>query len=170
MIRILESESKFKSPKDLLTWMQQNIIYCDFTMLKSHDQVESTRFGSCHDQVMFELEELRRMDLKPKAAFFMELHPEKSYGGETHSFVYYEKDGNTYWFENAWADQKGLRKFDSFDDIKSKIKKMHESGKFGDIDQFPEIEWRQFRDDKHSPGDSLNDLVRICLSKGGRPK
>lgn len=56
--------------------------------------------GSCHDQVMFELKELRRMGTKPKAIFFMEYN-DTGQGGMTHSFVYYEDKNNLYWLEHA---------------------------------------------------------------------
>ena len=142
--------------------MKNNIRYKDFTKLMSHDEVMKYKKGSCHDQVMFELEELSKMNLSPKALFFME-YDNNNQGGMTHSFVYYEKDSKVYWFENAWGDNKGIHKFDSVKDIKESIKEYHKSNKFGNINKYPNLEITSFK--KHIPGESLQDFVSKCLSE-----
>lgn len=160
---ILEAfkKSLFETPEKLQTWMHQNIKYKEYTKLMSHDEVLNEKKGSCHDQVMFELEELRLMKLNPKALFFIEYNGNQ--GGMTHSFVYYEKGNDLYWFENAWGLYAGIHKFKSLKDIKDFIKDQHTKGKLGNNKKYPDIEITTFK--HHSPGESLNDLVQIALSE-----
>ena len=90
---VMESTNiEFHTPEELLKWMNQNIRYSNFTKLKSPEEVFTSKSGSCHDQVMFEMYCLRKMGLTPKAEFFIEYHPHKTQGGMTHSFVYYKKE------------------------------------------------------------------------------
>ena len=114
-------KTNFSSPNELQSWMKNNIKYSNFTKLKSPNDVISSKQGSCHDQVMLELNELKKMGLKPKAKFLIEYQPGKSQGGTTHSFVYYQKNGKTYWLENAWSGQEGLHKFDNINELTNKI-------------------------------------------------
>ena len=133
---ILEAfkKSLFETPEKLQTWMHQNIKYKEYTKLMSHDEVLNEKKGSCHDQVMFELEELRLMKLNPKALFFIEYNGNQ--GGMTHSFVYYEKGNDLYWFENAWGLYAGIHKFKSLKDIKDFIKDQHTKGKLGNNEKY----------------------------------
>lgn len=118
----------FKSPKDLSSFMKGNIKYSEYTRLKSHSEVLKTKSGSCHDQVMFELVELRKMGLNPKAEFLIE-YKLKDVGGQTHSFVYFNKDNKTFWFENAMATQEGVHEFNNLSEIKDKMISLHDSEK-----------------------------------------
>ena len=142
---ILEAfkKSLFETPEKLQTWMHQNIKYKEYTKLMSHDEVLNEKKGSCHDQVMFELEELRLMKLNPKALFFIEYNGNQ--GGMTHSFVYYEKGNDLYWFENAWGLYAGIHKFKSLKDIKDFIKDQHTKGKLGNNKKYPDIEITTFK-------------------------
>lgn len=160
---IMESTNiEFHTPEELLKWMNQNIRYSEFTKLKSPEEVYTSKSGSCHDQVMFELYHLRKMGLKPKAEFFIEYHPHKVEGGMTHSFVYYKKDGKVCWFEHAWGDMKGIHVFKSLDTIKKYIRGKHKRGDFGDFDKYPIIRFKAMG--SHTPGESLGELVSKSLN------
>ena len=64
---VMESTNiEFHTPEELLKWMNQNIRYSNFTKLKSPEEVFTSKSGSCHDQVMFEMYCLRKMGLSPK--------------------------------------------------------------------------------------------------------
>ena len=165
-VRKADKIPSFKSPRDLQSWMKQNIKYADFTRLKRPEEVLSSRKGSCHDQTILELDALTKMGLNPKAEFFMEYSPNKLAGGTTHSFVHYQKSGKTYWLENAWGGQQGIHEFDSLSSIKSKITNLHKQGKTGDVQEFPKLVWGKVEQDKHSPGEDLQDFVNICLNIG----
>lgn len=151
-----------KDPKELSSWMKKNISYTGYTTLKSPEQTVKRGKGSCHDQVLLELEELQSMGYNPKATFFLEYTPESSQSGTTHSFVTYEQNGKTYWFENSWGGQEGLHEFNNFDEVKKQITKLHKEGKTGDSSRFPNLEFSDFGE--HKPGESLQELVDKALA------
>ena len=105
------SLENIKSDVELSNWMKKNIKYKEFTKLMSADEVMKERKGSCHDQVMFELYWLKKLGYNPKAIFFIEYNDNN--GGETHSFVYYNKKDKVCWFENAWGGNEGIKEFAS---------------------------------------------------------
>ena len=116
-----------KDESDLQNYMSKNIGYSEYTKLKSPEEVIKTKSGSCHDQVMLELDELKKLGLSPKAAFLIEYDPKTGQGGTTHSFAYFNKNGKSYWLENAWEDQAGLHEYNSekqlLDDAFKKFKR-----------------------------------------------
>ena len=169
VIRINESyiqesnnELSFKYDKDLSNWMKSNISYSNFTKLKSHDEVLKSKKGSCHDQVMFEYEELKKLGYSPKGLFIIE-NDNKGQGGTTHSLVYYKKGDKLCWFENAWKGQEGITEYMSLKDIKDTIKDMYEDHKFGDIEKYGNLEFNTFSISAHKPGESLQQFVDICF-------
>lgn len=160
---VMESTNiEFHTPEELLKWMNQNIRYSEFTKLKSPEEVYTSKCGSCHDQVMFELYHLRKMGLKPKAEFFIEYHPHKVEGGMTHSFIYYKKDGKVCWFEHAWGDMKGIHTFKSLGTIKKYIRDKHKNGDFGNYKEYPNLQFKIMG--SHTPGESLGELVSKALN------
>ena len=155
---VMESTNiEFHTPEELLKWMNQNIRYSEFTKLKSPEEVYTSKSGSCHDQVMFEMYYLRKMGLKPKAEFFIEYHPHKAQGGMTHSFVYYKKDGKVCWFEHAWEGMEGIHVFKSLGTIKKYIREKHKRGDFGNYNEYPMLEFKNMG--SHKPGETLGELV-----------
>lgn len=141
------------------------IKYSNFTKLKSHDEVEKTKSGDCHSQVMYEAEELRKYGIDPKAKFFIEYNPKTNQGGQTHSFVYFNDPitKKTYWFENAWDTQKGLHEYKNEREMIRDIAKKHKSERTDDRKDFTKVEWGNFNPDEHTPGESLQELVDKCL-------
>ena len=60
----------------------------------------SSKEGSCHDQVMFELIMLKMIpSCNNCRAWFVFEHDSNGQGGETHSYVTYKQNGKLYWFE-----------------------------------------------------------------------
>ena len=155
-------ESKYKDPqsmsKDMKTWK-----YSNYTKLQSPDETYKKRSGSCHDQVIFEMQELRRMGYKPKATFVIE-HDKDYNCGTTHSYVHYKgKDSKTHWFENAWGGKEGDHIFDSPQAIRKEIKRIHtRDNQFGNSKQYPYIDFVDFSDGDHHYGESLQDFVDNC--------
>lgn len=86
--------------------------YKEFDGLMSAKQVRDSKSGSCHDMVVYEANELRKMGYSPKAHFFIEASDDGQ-GGATHSICYFQDGGKTYWLEQAWEDQQGLRAYSS---------------------------------------------------------
>ena len=154
----------FESDKDLYNYMRRNISYKNFTKLMPPEEVYKEKKGSCHDQVMFEMYCLRKMKYSPKSIFLIEYNDTgEGRDNVTHSFVYYERNNKVYWFENAWGGQEGIHEFKSLKDIKEKISKLHEDGKFGNYKKYPKIEFTSFK--SHKPGESLQQLVDIALNE-----
>ena len=130
--------------------------YSDFTTLKDHDWVAKNKKGSCHDQVMYELYELRKCGLNPEADFFIQVD-NNGQGYQTHSFVHYEQNGRRVWFENAWEDERGIHVYNSYNDMKNDIEEKINAPKG------IHILWGKFDDSKVKPGDDLQTVVDKCL-------
>ena len=165
MFKLLKEEyniKNFSSYKEILIFMEKNIKYVDFTVLKNHDEVLASKSGSCHDQVIYLYEELEKIGIHAEIEFFIEINKNKK-GGITHSFIHFLMNEKIYWLENAWNDQKGIHIFNSLDDIKSIITKLHRSGEFGNSNIYPNLEWGIFKKEEHKYGESLNKLVNLCL-------
>lgn len=148
------------SPKELSSYMKKNFKYAEFTKLKSAEEMAKSKSGSCHDQVMFELEELSRMGKKPKARFLIEAD-NSGQGGTTHAFVYYKEHGKTYWVENAWKGNEGIHEYKDLKSIESAIISKHQSGEFGDSKKYSNLYFSDFG--KHEPGESLQDVVNNAM-------
>ena len=160
--RYAHSKDKEISSPSGLSKVLKKFKYKNFTKLMSPDEVSKTGKGSCHDQVMYEMAELRKMGLKPKATFVMEVD-DKGQGGMTHSFVYYKNGDKVSWLENAWNERAGITDYDSLKTIKKEIRNAHKTGEFGNSSKFKNLVFGEFNDKDHQPGESLQDLVDKCL-------
>ena len=94
--------------------------------LRSPKETAKLKAGNCHDQVLYEMDQLKRAGREPKAKFLIEVDSKTGQGGQTHSYVYY-KDGKKYvWFEHAWEDQAGAHEYNSekelHDDVMKKFR------------------------------------------------
>lgn len=154
----MNTQSMFMSPYDLSRFME-DIDYKEFDYLMSADEVLAEMQGSCHDQVMLELEELFKLGLNPNAKFIMAVDKD-NIGGETHTFVYWSV-GSTlaYWFENAWEDYRGIHRFSGerelIDYIVDAFKKRNPHQYIFLSDFIPE---------NHTIGEDLDTLVDICMT------
>lgn len=135
----------------------RDIKYKNFKKLMSPDEVRKQKSGSCHDQVMLELDELRKAGLDPHALFVMEHKGNK--GGMTHSLVYFIKNNKVYWIENAWAEKAGIREFDSLNAIKKEIKQEHANGNFGNKKNYSDLSFGDFNDKDQKIGETLQELI-----------
>lgn len=145
--------------------MKKTFKYSEFSKLQSPEETASKKSGSCHDQVMYELSELKKQGIEAKAEFLIEYDSKTGQGGTTHSFVYYRKNGKTYWLENAWSGHEGVHEYDSLDSIKKDIQRFRSTGDFGDSNKYDSLEFSDFKPSKHKTGESLQELVNICLEE-----
>lgn len=154
------NKSNVLTPNKLSKHMQ-SFTYSDFKGLKSPAQVEKDKSGDCHSQVMYEMDQLKRMGINAKAKFFIEYDSKTGQGGTTHSFVYYKDGKDTIWFENAWGSQAGQHRYKNEKDMIADIEKRHraENGK----NTYDSIAWGTFNPEEHTPGETLQQLVDICL-------
>lgn len=161
-------KSAFKSTSDLSDHMK-SFKYKEYDKLMNPDDVENSKSGSCHDQVMFECRELRKLGKNPKCLFVIE--NDGSQGGMTHSLVYYPNDdGTVTWFENAWSERAGETKYNNVEKIKKEISNAHKSGEFGDISNYKDLEFSEFSDSDHEIGEDLQKFVDRCFKNSEENK
>lgn len=154
---MIQDLNNVSTPEALLDWMKNNVHYANFTKLKTEIQIIKSKSGSCHDQVAFAYPRLRKMGKSARILFFISYREGEQTGGMTHSLVYWEDDGKTYWFENSWQGAQGIRKYDNLDalkkDIIARYKRMPSSQKF------PELDFKTTSIAKFKPGITLAELV-----------
>jgi len=148
----------------LFKQMQQDITYSEYTSLQSPEQTAKKKSGSCHDQVMYELDALKKAGVDAKARFVIE-YDDNGQGGTTHSYVYVNNGDHVLWLENAWGGKEGVHSFKSVDAIERYIFRSQMKGEFGDPKKFPNLEFADFIPEHHKPGEGLGDLVNICLNE-----
>lgn len=151
-----------KSVEELSSFMK-GIKYSEFTKLKSPKEVAATKLGSCHDQVVLELHELKRLGKNPVGLFMMEFDPKTQQGGMTHSLAFYQDDRGVSWFENAWSERAGINHFKSVREIRKAVMQAHKSGEYGNKKDYPEMTFGVFNLDKVRPGMDLQEFVDACL-------
>lgn len=161
-IRYAHSDGKSHKTPDALSHEMKKVKYKNFTKLMSPKEFAKKQSGSCHDQVMYEMSELRKSGFDPKACFVMEVD-DKGQGGMTHSFVYYKNGDKVTWFENAWQEKAGVHNYGSLKDIKQEIIKAHKDGIFGEKTKFKNLLFGTFNDKDHTPGETLQEFVDKCL-------
>lgn len=141
---------------DLNSYMNEDIRYdnSDHKLRSPKDTLRSGK-GNCHDQVLLELDVLKRMGWDPKAKFLIEVDSKTGQGGQTHSYVYF-KNGDKYtWFENAWEDQSGVHTYNSEKELHQDVMK-----KFRANTSMDKIYDGDF---DAEPGDTLQDIVNKSL-------
>lgn len=162
----LNTEAKIKLSKTPyeLSKAMSDISYQDFSTLKSPDKTIEDKQGSCYDQTLIELRELKRMGLKPKAGFFIWQDPKTKLGGPCHSFVYYEQNGKINWFENSWGQERGIHSYDSIEemqnDIKRRSKKNNSQSK--ELTSYTNIVFSDFG--THEPGEDYIEVADKALA------
>ena len=62
-----------ETAEDVYEYMHDNIKYSDFTILKPPEKTRAEGRGSCHDQVLLEMQYMDRLGYKYTTIFFMEL-------------------------------------------------------------------------------------------------
>lgn len=146
----------YDTPEELLEYMS-DFDYKIYDVLMNPVDVYIYGEGSCHDQVLFEIDMLELMGIKPESKFLMAVDKD-NVGGETHSFVYWVGRTCVYWFENAWRDQRGIHEYDSkehlLDSVISLFKKRNPN-------QY--VYMSDFNPDEHTIGEDLDTFVSICM-------
>ena len=153
---IKKVKSEYKNPQELKSSMAK-FKYKEYDKLMSLEQVKKTKSGSCHDQVIYEMSELRNQGLNPKAKFIMAVN-KNGQGGETHSFVYYNKDGKTNWFENAWGDNNGIHQFTNEQSMTNKV-----ISDFSRRNPNSKIYMADLNIGNHKTGETLEEFVDKCM-------
>ncbi len=92
--------------------------------LQSPEELLERRHGQCWDTTELERRWFTEHDFKPKT-YFMMYAKEGGTKLPTHTFVVYEKDDKWYWFEQAFADQRGIHEYTSREELIDDVKKKH---------------------------------------------
>ncbi|MCM1232965.1 MAG: hypothetical protein NC489_22800 [Ruminococcus flavefaciens] len=113
------------TPQALWKWMHENIEYDKDSNwhLKTAAELYQLKKGNCHDQSYFASFILHSWHYDNWQLFFVEFKDGSEVGGNTHTLTYYlGKDGQYYWFENAWEDQAGIHgPYNYKEDVKNAI-------------------------------------------------
>lgn len=141
----------------------KKIGYSDFKKLQSPEETEKKHAGSCHDQVIYTLDKLKKAGVDARARFMIEYDPKTQEGGTTHSYVYVPFENGVLWIENAFKGQEGVHKYSSVDEIEKQFKKLRVDGKWGNISKFSKVEFQDFNPDDHNYGETLEELVLRTL-------
>lgn len=129
--------NNIKTPKELLDFMFNNINYGylgksgrvyhyddpDFNadwssqyILENSDELLSNLCGNCWDQVEFERDWFLKNGYEIKTIYEMvKLDYDNVY--PTHAFLAYKEDNSWYWFENADFNNRGIHKFNTFNEL-----------------------------------------------------
>ena len=126
-----------KTPEELLNFMSNNIEYGflgknghiyryddpDFDsdwyeqcILENKEDILKNKHGTCWDQVEFEREWFLNNNYEIKTIYEMvNVDYENNY--PTHTFLAYKDKDNWYWFEHSDFNNRGIHKFDTFDNL-----------------------------------------------------
>lgn len=157
-----DNNKTIRSPEDLSEYMKKHFRYAEFTTLKSPEQTAKDMSGSCHDQTLYELTELKKIGKKPKAMFVIEYDEQSGQGGMTHSFAYWNEDGKIRYLENAWGNHEGIKTFRNLEALQMYFWHSKLNGEFGNK-KFSDLEFGDFDPEKLKPGMTLQELVDTCL-------
>lgn len=127
-----------KTPQELLKfmsnfeykWMDKNgnfheeivpDMYENYSLM-TPDEVEKYKCGICVDQTEFERDWFSKHNYNHKV---MVIQIEREDSAPGHQFLIYKDNNKYYWFENAWSDERGIHKYQTYEelikDIKSKF-------------------------------------------------
>ena len=126
-----------KTPEELLNFMSKNIDYgylgknnrvyhyndSDFDsewyeqyILENSEELVNNSYGNCFDQVEFERDWFLKNGYEIKTIYEMvKLDYNNVY--PTHSFLSYKDNDCWFWFENADFDNRGIHKFNTFEEL-----------------------------------------------------
>lgn len=139
------SLDNIKSPEELSNYMSEKIqygfvgkngkVYLDDNsdewndwyeqcIVQTAEEVINTKVGTCFDQVELERLWFDNNNYETKTFFvWFEIDEVNNY--PTHSFLVFKNNDKWYWFENAFADFRGIHEFDSLDDAIDYVVKQH---------------------------------------------
>lgn len=131
------------NPKDLLGYMMNNITYGfiakngkrytdlfskewqdnwhEKCLVQTGKSVLKTKIGTCWDQVELERLWFNSHGYKFKT-FFMWFEVNRKNDLPTHTFLIYEENNNYYWFEYSFEANRGIHKFNSYEEAIENIK------------------------------------------------
>lgn len=166
-----ELVERIKTPEELLSFMDKNIKYGyvgsdskkiytwkderfneDFDreyFLQSPEELLISKRGVCWDQVELERYWFNQKKLEAKT-YFLNFAKEDS-NLPTHTLLVYKNDNKFYWFENSFANNRGIHEYESIDSLLSDAKQ------------------KQFEYAKKNNGASNDDFETIKITRYNTP-
>lgn len=89
-------------------------------MLQTPEELIKSKVGVCWDQVELERYYFKQEGIDIKSYFIVHLD-----GGRNacHTTISFEENGKYYWFEHAWAMHRGIKEFDTEEELLEEVKK-----------------------------------------------
>lgn len=148
-------EVRFRTPMQLLNFLKY-VKYVEFGQLMHPEEVIESGYGSCHDQALLMIYALSPMKRNPKGKFLIAID-DNNKGNETHTFVYFTLEDKFYWIENTWEDYKGMKAFDSEQELIDYV-----ITAFAERNPNQTIMLCDFVPEDHKIGEDLLTYVDIC--------
>lgn len=105
--------------------------YAEKYMLQMPDQLLKSKLGVCWDQIELQRKLFADVDIATRSFFIVHYDEDKC---PTHTFMLFEHDNKTFWYEHAWATMRGLHEYDNLKsaifDIRNKFINSELSGKY----------------------------------------
>ena len=89
-------------------------------MLQSPEELIKSKVGVCWDQVELERYYFKEKGIKINSYFIVHLDGGKN---ACHTTMSFEDNGKFYWFEHAWAMHKGIKEFDTEEELLKEVEK-----------------------------------------------
>lgn len=105
--------------------------YAEKYMLQMPDQLLKSQLVVCWDQVELQRKLFADAGIITRSFFIVHYDEDKC---PTHTFILFEHDNKTFWYEHAWAAMRGLHEYDNLksaiSDIRNKFINSELSGKY----------------------------------------
>lgn len=124
--------------------------------LQNPKDLDETKIGICWDQVEYERKHFEKFDIPFKTIFIIY---DDGIKYPNHTFLIFKKNKKYYWFENTYANAKGILDFDNLQELYDRVKK--EFMKENKLEEIGEkIFWYVY--DKPKYGIGAVDFITHC--------
>ena len=93
--------------------------FADNYRLQSPEELIKSKLGVCWDQVELERYYFKQEGIDIKSYFIVHYDGKKC---PCHTFMAYEDNNKFYWFEHAWEKHRGIKEFNSINDLLNEVK------------------------------------------------
>ena len=93
--------------------------FADNYILQSPEELIKSKLGVCWDQVELERYYFDKINIKVNSYFIVHYDDNKC---PCHTFISFEDNNKFYWFEHAWEKYRGIREFNSLEELLKEVK------------------------------------------------
>ena len=90
-------------------------------IIQSPEQLMKSKKGHCWEQTELARHLLNRKNV-PNKSYFLDCVCNDAGNTCTHALIVFESESCFYWFEHAWEAQRGIRRYDSLEELLSDVK------------------------------------------------